>query len=73
MSVSLVLQFDIEHTILEDRVTGRRIHPGSGRIYHVKNNPPKVADKDNLTGEPLVHLPEDNVTALAVKIKEYEE
>ena len=41
-------------------MSGRRVHPASGRTYHVDFNPPKVPGKDDLTGEPLVQRPDDN-------------
>ena len=40
-------------------MSGRRTHPGSGRTYHVKFNPPKVAGKDDLTGEDLIQRDDD--------------
>lgn len=41
-------EFAMEDALLIERISGRRIHPGSGRVYHVKFNPPKVADKDDV-------------------------
>ena len=42
-----------------NRLSGRRVHEGSGRIYHVKYDPPKVPGKDDETGEPLVQREDD--------------
>lgn len=53
---------------LVQRICGRRIHPKSGRTYHVTNKPPKVADKDDLTGEPLVQRPDDNEESLRTRL-----
>lgn len=49
-----VLEFKVNDEILVERISGRRIHPGSGRSYHVKFNPPKTEGKDDETGEDLV-------------------
>merc|ERR1712125_304418 len=51
--IDAVINFDIDDSILVERITGRRIHKASGRSYHVKFNPPKVEGKDDITGEPL--------------------
>ena len=48
------LEFKVDDDILVERVEGRRIHPSSGRSYHVKFNPPKVEGVDDITGEPLI-------------------
>src|SRR5438445_1936797 len=58
---------DIEHVVeivvpdkvIIERMSGRRVHLPSGRTYHVKFNPPKVAGKDDVTGEPLVQRDDD--------------
>jgi adenylate kinase len=42
-----------------ERMSGRRVHPASGRTYHVKFNPPKVAGKDDVTGEDLIQRDDD--------------
>ncbi len=54
-----VLYFQTPDEQLTERITGRRVHPASGRVYHVKFNPPKVPDKDDVTGEPLIHRADD--------------
>ena len=51
-----VVQFKIDDEVLVDRVVGRWIHPASGRSYHIKNMPPKVAGKDDIKGEPLIQV-----------------
>ena len=52
--IDLVIEFEINDDLLVERIEGRRIHPGSGRSYHVKFNPPKVEGKDDVTGEDLI-------------------
>jgi adenylate kinase len=54
-----ILEIDVPEADIIDRMSGRRVHPPSGRVYHVKFNPPKVAGKDDKTGEPLVQRDDD--------------
>lgn len=49
MKVDKVLDFEIDDSILEERITGRWIHPASGRSYHSKFAPPKVDGKDDVS------------------------
>ena len=55
------------------RMSGRRVHPASGRTYHIEFNPPRVAGKDDLTGEPLVQRPDDNEETVKRRIAGYHE
>jgi adenylate kinase family enzyme len=50
---------------------GRRCHPGSGRVYHVKFNPPKVEGKDDVTGEPLVQRDDDKEETVKKRLDVY--
>lgn len=59
VSVEHVIEFDVADEVIVERMGGRRVHPASGRVYHVVYNPPKVADKDDETGEDLVIRPDD--------------
>ena len=52
-------EIDVPFDAIIERMSGRRSHPASGRTYHVKFNPPKVAGHDDVTGEPLVQRPDD--------------
>ena len=52
--INKVLEFKVNDDILIERIEGRRVHLESGRSYHVKFNPPKVAGIDDETGEPLI-------------------
>ncbi|MDR4126174.1 adenylate kinase [Yanghanlia caeni] len=61
-----------EESIIE-RMSGRRIHPASGRSYHVKFNPPKVADTDDVTGEPLVQRDDDREETVRHRLSVYRE
>ena len=62
--IDRVLEFKVDDDILIERVEGRRVHLASGRSYHVKFNPPKVADVDDITGEPLIQRKDDNAEVL---------
>jgi len=59
VSVEHVIEFDVADEVIVERMAGRRVHPGSGRVYHVSYNPPKVEGKDDQTGEDLVIRPDD--------------
>ena len=57
--IDFVVEIDVADKEIIQRMSGRRVHPASGRTYHVVFNPPKVADKDDITGEDLVQRPDD--------------
>jgi len=65
------IELKIDDELLVSRITGRLIHPGSGRSYHVTFNPPKVPGKDDITGEPLVQRSDDNAEALKKRLATY--
>jgi len=69
--LSDVVYLDVPDSILEERITGRRIHKPSGRSYHVKFAPPKVKDKDDVTGEPLIQRADDTADVLKPRLNEY--
>ncbi len=57
--LDLVLEIDVPDEAIVERMSGRRVHPASGRVYHVVNNPPKVPGKDDATGEDLIQRADD--------------
>ncbi|MDR0234170.1 MAG: adenylate kinase [Zoogloeaceae bacterium] len=59
IKLDFVLEIEVPDAAIIERMAGRRVHPASGRTYHVTFNPPKVADRDDLTGEPLVQRDDD--------------
>ncbi|KAI9164618.1 adenylate kinase [Blastocladiella emersonii ATCC 22665] len=65
------VELSIDDALLVARITGRMIHPASGRSYHVEFCPPKVPGKDDITGEPLVRRSDDNVEALQKRLVTY--
>ncbi|MFW7341167.1 adenylate kinase [Pollutimonas sp. H1-120] len=61
-----------EENIIE-RMSGRRVHPASGRSYHTKFNPPKTPDQDDVTGEPLVLRDDDREETVKHRLSVYRE
>ena len=59
INVDYVLEIDVPDELIVERMSGRRSHPASGRVYHTRFNPPRVADIDDVTGEPLVQRDDD--------------
>ena len=57
--IDYVLEIDVPRAAIVERMGGRRVHLASGRTYHVKFNPPKVAGKDDVTGEDLIQREDD--------------
>lgn len=66
-----VIEFGIDDKLLIKRITGRLIHPSSGRSYHEEFAPPKVPMKDDETGEPLIKRSDDNADALKKRLAVY--
>ncbi len=69
--IDFVLEIDVEDAEVIQRMSGRRVHPGSGRTYHVRFNPPKVADRDDLTGEPLIQRDDDKEATVRKRLDVY--
>ncbi|AGO14044.1 AaceriAGR187Wp [[Ashbya] aceris (nom. inval.)] len=65
------VELKIDDELLVARITGRLVHPASGRSYHKLFNPPKVAMTDDVTGEPLVQRSDDNADALKKRLDAY--
>lgn len=57
--IDFVVEIDVADSEIINRMSGRRVHPASGRTYHTLFNPPKVVGKDDVTGEDLVQRPDD--------------
>ena len=71
VAVDYVLEIDVPDDSIIERMDGRRVHPGSGRVYHVKCNPPKVANKDDVTGEDLVQRDDDKAETVKKRLDVY--
>jgi adenylate kinase len=72
IAVDYVLEIDVPAEEIIVRMSGRRAHLASGRTYHVKFNPPKVADKDDVTGEPLVQRDDDREETVKKRLEVYQ-
>ncbi|KAI3435828.1 hypothetical protein D9Q98_001886 [Chlorella vulgaris] len=70
-SIDRVLNFAVADQALVDRITGRWVHPASGRSYHEKFAPPRVAGVDDVTGEPLVKRKDDNAETLKSRLSAF--
>ena len=71
VALDYVLEIDVPDESIIERMSGRWTHPGSGRTYHVKFNPPKVAGADDLTGEPLVQRDDDREETVRKRLEVY--
>jgi adenylate kinase len=71
VDVDYVLEIDVPDEEIIMRMSGRRTHPGSGRTYHVKFNPPKSEGRDDLTGEPLVQREDDREETVRKRLEVY--
>lgn len=69
--IDAVVEIAVPDEELVRRITGRRVHPGSGRVYHVEFSPPKVAGKDDVTGEALVQRDDDREATVRERITVY--
>jgi len=70
--LDVVLEIDVPDEAIIERMSGRRVHEASGRSYHVKFNPPKVAGKDDVTGEPLIQRKDDSEETVRNRLDVYQ-
>ncbi|QBY03080.1 adenylate kinase [Thalassotalea sp. HSM 43] len=73
VSVDSVIEFDVADEVIVQRMGGRRVHPGSGRVYHIVYNPPKVEGKDDETGDDLAIRPDDEESTVRKRLGIYHE
>lgn len=71
VAIDYVLEIDVPDEAIIERMSGRRVHLPSGRTYHVKFNPPKVAGKDDETGEDLIQRDDDREETVKKRLKVY--
>lgn len=71
VAIDYVLEIDVPDSAIVERMSGRRIHPSSGRSYHVKFNPPKVEGKDDVTGEDLIQRDDDKEETVQKRLAVY--
>ncbi len=71
INIEHVVEIDVPDEEIIRRISGRRIHPASGRIYHIVYNPPKVSDTDDVTMEPLVQRKDDKEITVRKRLEVY--
>lgn len=69
--IDYVLEFDVPDEVIVERMSGRRVHPASGRSYHIRYNPSKVEGKDDVTGEELIIRADDKAETVLDRLKVY--
>lgn len=69
--IDYVIEIEVDDSEIIKRMSGRRVHLASGRTYHILYNPPKVAGKDNVTGEELVQRPDDAEETVIKRLSVY--
>ncbi|MDE0459342.1 MAG: adenylate kinase [Chromatiales bacterium] len=71
--IEAVVEIAVPDERIIERMSGRRVHPGSGRTYHVQFNPPEVEGFDDITGEPLVQRDDDREATVRHRLEVYHE
>lgn len=69
--IDFVIEIKVEDDEIVKRLSGRRIHLGSGRIYHILYNPPKIPNKDDVTGEELIQRKDDTEATVRERLRIY--
>ena len=71
VALDFVVEIAVPEEDIIERMSGRRVHPASGRSYHVRFNPPKVAERDDLTGDALVQRDDDKEETVRHRLQVY--
>ena len=71
VALDYVLEIEVPDDEIIARMSGRRVHPGSGRSYHVSFHPPRLADRDDVTGEPLIQREDDREETVRKRLEVY--
>lgn len=66
-----VVEIDVPDAVIIKRLSGRRVHPASGRVYHIEHNPPRVPGRDDETGEELVQREDDREATVRERLAVY--
>ncbi len=72
VKIDYILEIDVPDEEIIERMSGRRVHIASGRTYHVKFNPPKQSNKDDVTGEELIQREDDKEDTVRKRLNIYE-
>ena len=73
IAIDAVVEIDVPDDDIINRMSGRRMHPASGRNYHIIFNPPKVEGKDDATGEDLIQREDDKPDTVRDRLKVYQD
>ncbi len=73
IQIDAVVEIQVDDELIINRMKGRRVHPGSGRVYHLEHAPPKVPGQDDETGEPLVQRDDDKEDTVRQRLAVYHE
>ena len=71
ITIDYVIEINVADEEIVTRIEGRRVHPGSGRSYHVKFNPPNVTGIDDVSGEPLIQRDDDKEETVRKRLAVY--
>jgi adenylate kinase len=71
VNLDYVIEVDVDDSEIIKRLSGRRVHVGSGRTYHTVFNPPRVTGKDDVTGEDLIQREDDKEATIAKRLEVY--
>lgn len=71
VEIDVVLNIDVDDEEIVRRLSGRRSHPASGRVYHIEHNPPRVAGRDDETGEALIQREDDREDTVRERLAVY--
>ena len=72
VKLDYVLEIDVPDSAIIERMSGRRVHPSSGRSYHTSFNPPRVEGKDDATGEDLIQRDDDQEATVTKRLAVYQ-
>jgi adenylate kinase len=71
IEIDYIIEIDVPDEEIITRLSGRRIHPSSGRVYHIQHNPPKEDLRDDMTGEPLIQREDDKEQTIRKRLEVY--
>ena len=71
VKIDHVVEIAVPDAEIISRLSGRRVHPASGRVYHIDHNPPKVAGKDDVSGDDLVQRDDDKEETIKKRLEIY--
>ena len=72
IDIDHVVELDVPDADIIERLSGRRVHPASGRVYHTKYNPPKEEGKDDVTGDALIQRDDDQEDTIRKRLAIYQ-